>query len=71
MSKLHTAYALLITGGVTDVLNGKVVKYLPELLPQNDPEGRDDLTSIHWQGINIGALMSHQGGIGGAGPPSL
>ena len=53
------------------MLNGKVVKYLPELLPQNDPEGRDDLTSIHWQGINIGALMSHQGGIGGAGPPSL
>ncbi len=61
MSKLFTAYALLVQGGI-EVMDKRVTDILPELIGN---AGKNELTYILWEDITVGALMSHMAGTGG------
>lgn len=68
VSKLFTAYALLVKAGI-GIFDVPVTHYLPELkrVPSAEEDGDDLLKQIRWEEITIGALASHQAGSGGAG----
>lgn len=61
VSKLFTVYTLLAKGGM-EILQEPVTKYVPELAgnPANDT-----LNKIHFEGVTLEALASHQSGTGG------
>lgn len=59
VSKLYTAYAILAAAGIR-VLDRPVTDYVPELAGGIKPN------TIAWEEVTVGALMSQQGGSGGA-----
>ncbi|KAK2059000.1 beta-lactamase [Colletotrichum caudatum] len=61
VSKLFTAYAILVKAGV-EVLDHHVTKYIPELLSNSSEYS---FGRISWEDITVGALASHQAGSGG------
>lgn len=67
VSKVYTAYALLIAGGKgMAIFDDKVTKYVPELM-REEAEELDPLTQIRWEEISLGALVNQEGGVGGPG----
>lgn len=58
VSKLVTAYALLVKNGMLD-FNEPVLKYLPELSYASG----DDVDTTPWHDVTVGALASHMAGI--------
>lgn len=59
VSKLFTAYAVLVAGGGLPIFDVPVTKFLPELIWKNGT--LDPLVNINWEEITIGALASQQG----------
>lgn len=62
VTKMFTVYALIVQGGI-DILNQPLTNYLPELRVVN--ASVDPRKTLNWDGITVGALASHQAGIGG------
>lgn len=67
ISKLLTVYSYLITAGDAS-FSDPITKYVPELAQYaetnaNEPE-RDDIDTVHWEDITVGALASQLAGIG-------
>lgn len=61
VSKLFTVYALIAAAGI-EIFNDPVTKHLPELAGNI---GRAAVESIIWEDVTVGALASHQAGVGG------
>ena len=61
VSKLYTAYAVLVAGGL-DIWRDPVTKYIPEL--EGNPRDQPN-DFIIWEDISIGALLSQQAGTAG------
>ncbi|KAF2137390.1 uncharacterized protein K452DRAFT_208381, partial [Aplosporella prunicola CBS 121167] len=59
VSKLLTLYTLLVAQGDVD-WNQPITKFVPEL---SDGETDDELRSIQWEDVTIGALATHLAGI--------
>lgn len=62
VSKLFTSYAILAAKGL-DVWEHSVTEYLPELA--GNAQNNSAVDNIIWEKITVGALLSHQGGVGG------
>lgn len=63
VTKLFTVYAIIKHAGI-GVLAHPVTEYLPELAGSN--RNASSLDQIDWDHITVGALASHQAGVGGA-----
>ncbi|ETN43684.1 uncharacterized protein HMPREF1541_02843 [Cyphellophora europaea CBS 101466] len=61
VSKLYTVYAILAHAGSLEVFNHPITQYLPELAGN---AGKDPLNRIVWEDVTVGALASHQAGVG-------
>ncbi|KAF3010257.1 hypothetical protein E8E14_000400 [Neopestalotiopsis sp. 37M] len=64
VSKLFTVYAIIAKAGI-EVFSDPVLKYIPELACNSTNFSSDSLTHIPWEDITVGALASHQAGVGG------
>ncbi|KAK3944610.1 beta-lactamase/transpeptidase-like protein [Diplogelasinospora grovesii] len=63
LSKVFTALAVLKLCKVD--LDDTVTKYLPQLKDlKKEQEVNNDITTVHWDQITLGALASHMAGIG-------
>ena len=67
ISKLFTVYMYLITAGDAS-FNDPITKYVPELAQHAESNAEvletDDIDTVHWKDITIGALASQLAGIG-------
>jgi CubicO group peptidase (beta-lactamase class C family) len=63
VTKLFTVYAIIKHAGI-GVLGHPVTEYLPELVGSN--RNASSIDQIDWDHITVGALASHQAGVGGA-----
>lgn len=63
VTKLFTVYAIIKHAGI-GVLAHPVTEYLPELAGSN--RNASSLDQIDWDHTTVGALASHQAGVGGA-----
>ncbi|KAJ4983004.1 hypothetical protein SVAN01_11499 [Stagonosporopsis vannaccii] len=62
VSKLYTVYAILAHAQTLDVFDRPVTDFLPELAGNSAGNASDAL--IVWEEVTIGALASHQAGVG-------
>ncbi|KAI1499928.1 beta-lactamase/transpeptidase-like protein [Biscogniauxia marginata] len=64
ISKIFPILALLTQKSVR--LDDPITKYVPELLQLKGEEtdGVNDITTVHWDQVTLGALASHMSGIG-------
>lgn len=63
VSKLYTVYAILAHAKSLDVFDLPVTQFLPELAG-NEP-GNATNPAVVWEKVTVGALASHQAGLGG------
>lgn len=63
VSKLYTVYALLAHAKTLNVFDLPVTNFLPELA--GNAPGNATHPAIVWENVTIGALASHQAGVGG------
>ncbi|KAJ7588077.1 beta-lactamase/transpeptidase-like protein [Mycena floridula] len=63
MSKLMAVYTFLIEAGDLQ-WSDPITKYIPELKAAADATPADSLDAVSWNDVTIGALASHQAGVG-------